>query len=112
MGALMRLQAVEPSAAKLHGALLVAQRAADAIHQRALAGPIGSDEPQTFTGRNRERNIFQCNKAAKALAQIFDFEERRCGAAVGIGGASHAHGTCPGISASTCRRPTKSSGFR
>src|SRR5215472_7028474 len=111
MRALMRLQTIELLAAKAHRTLVVAQRAADAVHQRALARPIRSDKAQAFAGRNRERDIFQRNEAAEAFAQLVDLQERRCGAAA-CSRAVRVHGTLPGISASTRRRPTKSSGLR
>src|SRR5215469_15663253 len=104
MRALMGQQAVNSLAGETHRALLVAQRATDAIHKRALAGPVGPDQPQPFAGRDCERNIFECDEAAEALAQTVDMQERLRGTALRAASTRQmrrAHGTLPGISAST-----------
>src|SRR5579872_795358 len=116
MGALMRLEAVELLAAKTHRALLVAERAANAVHQGALARAVRPNQAQALTGGNGECNIFERHEAAETLTEIFDFQKCRCRAsragAVRIERPGGHHGTRPGISASTGRRPTKSSGLR
>src|SRR5262249_21529620 len=117
MRALMGQQPVKFLAGKTHRALLVAQRAADAIHKCTLAGSIGPDQPEPLAGRDCERNIFKRDEAAEALAQTVDSQKhlRRsalCGGVICAAEIRRAHGTFPGISASTRRRPTKSSGFR
>ena len=99
MGALMRGQAVERPAIEAHRALLVAQRAADAIDQRRFAGTVRSDEAEPLARLDRQRDIFQRDEAAEPLAEIVDVKQLR-------------HGTVPGASASIRRRPTKSSGLR
>src|SRR5580698_2692735 len=102
-GALMRGEPVKRPAVKAHRTLLVAQRTADAIDQRRFTGAIGPDQPQALTRRHGQRNIFQCDEAAETLAEIVDHEEIGDGA---------GHGTAPGASVSTRRRPTNSTGLR
>src|ERR1700719_2126375 len=75
MGALMRVKSVELTAVKMYRALLVAQRAADAIDQRALAGTVGPDETEALAGRYGKRNVFERDEAAEALAEIVDVKE-------------------------------------
>ena len=48
--ALVRGRAVEPVAVEAHRTGLVAQRAADAVDQRALAGAVRSDQADAFAG--------------------------------------------------------------
>src|SRR6516165_388913 len=117
MRALMGQQSVKFLAGKTHRALLVAQRATDAIHKCALAGSIGADQPEPLAGKDCERNIFERDEAAEAFAQTVDSQKRLRRSALRGGlicaaEISRAHGTFPGISASTRRRPTKSSGLR
>src|SRR5262249_41501014 len=96
--ALVRGRTVEQVAVEAHRTGLVAQRAADAIDQRALAGAVRSDQANAFACGYRERDVLQRDEAAEALAQPVDLEEL-------------AHGTGSGASVSTFRRPTKSSGL-
>ena len=81
-----------------HRALLVMQRAADAVDQRALAGAVRPDQAEPLAGGHVERNVLQRDEAAEAFAQVIDLEKV-------------AHGTASGESVSTRRRPTKSSGL-
>src|SRR5581483_1764016 len=109
--ALMRGEPVERAAAKTHRALLVAQRAADAIDQRALARAVRADQAEPFAGGHGERDVFQCDEAAETLAEIVDLEEVGHGADPDA--ASEAGAAVPaGASGSIRRRPTKSSGLR
>src|SRR6202023_2632140 len=102
--ALVRGEAVDGAAVETHGTLFVLQRAADAIDQRALARAVRADEAEALAGRHVERDVFQRDEAAETFAEIVDFEQVRHAAA--------GHGTDPGASVSTRRRPAKSSGLR
>src|SRR4029079_6720650 len=73
--ALVRGRAVEPLAVETHRAGLVAQRAADAIDQRALARGVGSDQADALPRGHGERDFVQRDEAAEALAQPLDLEE-------------------------------------
>src|SRR5271154_3779082 len=102
MGALMGGKPVDLAAIEAHTAFLVAQRTADAIDQRTLAGAVRPDQAEALTGRYREQNVFKRDKAAEPLAEIIDLKQ------IGVGAG---HGADPGASVST-RRPTNSSGLR
>src|SRR3990170_957657 len=56
----------------MHRADLVVHRAANAVHQRALARSIRPDEPNALAGVHRETDPAECDEAAEALAQIVD----------------------------------------
>src|ERR1700675_2638291 len=100
----MRGEAVDGPAVETHRTLLILQRAADAIDQRALARAVRTDEAEALAGGHVERDVFQRDETAEAFAEVIDFEQVRHAAA--------GHGTDPGASVSTRRRPTKSSGLR
>src|ERR1700733_11711108 len=105
MGTLMGFEAIQRMAVEANAALLIAQRAADAIDQRRLAGAVRPDQAEPLARRDRERNVVERDKAAETLAEIFDLKE------IGLC-AGTVHGTVPGASGSTRRRPTNSSGLR
>src|SRR5271170_2015649 len=109
MGALMREKPIKLAAVEVDRALLVVQRAADAIDQSRFTRAVRPDQAEPLARRDGERNAFECDKAAEALAEILDLEEigSRGGGCAGDGG----HGADSGAAASTRRRPTKSSGF-
>src|SRR5580700_9841276 len=96
-------EAVDGMAVETHRALLVPQRAADAIDQRRLARAVRADEAEALAGRDRKRDVLQRDEAAEAFAEVIDFKQ------VGL---IARHGTDPGASVSARRRPTKSSGLR
>src|SRR5665213_1097870 len=83
MGTLMRGKPVKLTAIEPHVALFVAQRAADAVDQRALAGAVGSDQAEALARGDVQRNVFQRDETAKAFAEIVDLKQ------VGVG-AGHA----------------------
>ncbi len=68
-GALMRRQSVQRMPVEPHLAAIVAQRAAQAIDQRALAGAIRTDQPQPLTGRHTQFDIGQRDEPTEAFAQ-------------------------------------------
>ena len=70
--ALMRGQTVERAAGKANAARLVAQRAAHAVHQRALARAVGADEPDAFAVLDGELDRLQRDETAETLAEIGD----------------------------------------
>ena len=76
MGALMGFEPVELSAVEMHGALLVVQRAADAIDQRRFAGAVRPDQAEPLAGRDRQRNLVERDEAAETLAEIVDLQKR------------------------------------
>src|SRR6266702_4189791 len=75
--ALERRISVELDALELDRAGLVAQRPAQAIDQRALAGAVGPDQPDPLAGRNRDSVVFERHETAEPFAEILDFEQRR-----------------------------------
>src|ERR1700730_626979 len=102
--ALMGGKAIDGAAVETHGALFVLQRAADAIDQGALARAVWADEAEAFAGGHVERDVLQRHETAEAFAEIVDFKQ--------VGHVAFSHGTDPGRSVSTRRRPTKSPGLR
>src|SRR5580704_8571142 len=72
----MRDQSVERLAVEDHGAGLVVQGAAEAIDQGRLARAVGADQPQPLAARDRQIDAVERDKAAKALAEARDFEQR------------------------------------
>ena len=76
-GALMGGQSVDPLAGKGHAAVLVAQRAADAIDERRLSGTVRADEAEPFALGDGKVDRIERDEAAEALADAFHLEERR-----------------------------------
>src|SRR5690348_9471706 len=72
----MRDQPVERMAVEQHAAGLVAQGAAEAVYQRALAGAVRADQPKPLARRDRQIDAFERDEAAKALADPADGEDR------------------------------------
>src|SRR5258708_5759966 len=76
---------------------LVVQCAAQAVDQRALAGPIWSDQAEAFAEGDRTIDIVERDKAAEPLAQTADFEDRP------RGGEVRAHAAALSRSAASSR---------
>src|SRR5262245_50683231 len=82
MRALVRLEPVHCPPIEVNASRLVAQRAADAVDERALAGAIGPDEAQTLAAGDGEVDAVQRDEAAELLAHARDFQERLAHAAL------------------------------
>src|ERR1700728_1636221 len=95
--ALMRARALKRMAVEADRPRLVAQRTADAIDERALAGAIGADQAHAFARAHRKGNILQRHEAAEALAELVDLQ--KCG-----------HGGGP-ASTPSLRRPSRPVGL-
>src|SRR5437660_10831749 len=65
--ALVRRIAVELQAVELDRAGLIAQRPAQAIDQRALAGAVGPDQADPLAGRDGEADAFERHEADESL---------------------------------------------
>src|SRR5216684_668419 len=75
-GALMRGEPVHDAAVELDAAAVVAQRAAEAVDQRALARAVGADEADALAGADREADGVERGEAAEMLAEVLHLEER------------------------------------
>src|SRR5947207_522829 len=75
-GALMRDQAVERMPVEDDAAGLVAQGAAEAIDQGALAGTVRANQAEPLAGRDAQIDAFQRDETAEALADSADSEDR------------------------------------
>src|SRR6185437_12114060 len=73
--ALMRGKAVHRPTIEMDAAAVVAQRPAQAIHQRALAGAVGPDEADALAGADGEPDPVERGEAAEVLAEALDLEE-------------------------------------
>ena len=72
-GALVCEQAIDRLAVEAHCPGFVAQRAADAIDEGRLAGPVGPDEPDAFPFADGKVDVLQGHKTPEPLAQPRDF---------------------------------------
>src|SRR5882724_2280959 len=78
-GALVRGEPVHGGAIEAHGARLVAQRAADAVDQRRLAGAVRANEAEPLAGLDRQVDAVERHEAAEAFADVVDLEQRSHG---------------------------------
>src|SRR5438105_2548872 len=69
----------ESPAIEAHGARLVAQRAADAVDQRRLAGAVRANEAEPLAGLDRQVDAVERHEAAEAFADVVDLEQRSHG---------------------------------
>src|SRR6187401_1292944 len=76
MGALVGGESIHGVTVETHCAGLVLQRSAHAVDQRRFAGAVGPDQADALARLNRQIDIFQCDEAAEAFAQVFDLEQR------------------------------------
>src|SRR5713101_9759829 len=76
-GALVGRHAVEPAAVEHDAAAVVVQCAGEAVDQRALARAVGPDQTEPLAGLDRDVDVFERHKTAKAFAQPGDFEDWR-----------------------------------
>src|SRR6185437_178380 len=90
---LVRGHAVDGFPREGHGPSLVTQRAADAIHQRALAGAVRSDQTDAFALRDNEVDGIERDETAEALADLIDPQNR----------SAHA---CDLLRTQSCHKPT------
>src|SRR6185437_8876083 len=74
-GALMRREAVHRPAIEADAAAVVAQRAAQAVDQRALARAVGPDEADALAGADGKPDPIERGEAAEMFAEILDLEE-------------------------------------
>src|SRR6516225_6729905 len=74
--ALVCRQAVDCAAVEGDIAAIMVQRAAEAIDERALARAVRPDQPEPLTAIDGEVDAFERDKAAKALAEPADLEQR------------------------------------
>src|ERR1700722_6810737 len=65
----MRREPVQRMAGEPHLSGIIAQRAAEAVYERALAGPIGTDQPQALAVRHAQFDIRQRHESTEAFAQ-------------------------------------------
>src|SRR5437763_4650054 len=72
----MRDQPVERFAVEGDAAGLVAQGAAQAVDESALAGAVRSDQPDPLALGNRQIDVLQRDKAAEPLAEAADRKQR------------------------------------
>src|SRR5215813_8577183 len=75
-GALVGRQAVDRTPIEDDIATVVVQHAGEAIDERALARAVGADQPEPLAVRDGEVDALQRDKAAKALAESADLEDR------------------------------------
>src|SRR5690348_8816024 len=73
----MRGEAIDRRPVETHRAGIVAQRAAEAIDQRALAGAVGADQPEPRPRVHLEIDGIERREAAEALREVLDLKERR-----------------------------------
>src|SRR5438105_8366542 len=71
----MRDEAVEPLAVENHRAGFVAQRAADAVDQRALARSVRPDQAQPFARPDIQIDSVKRYESAEALGESRDFQK-------------------------------------
>src|SRR5262249_31791602 len=69
-------QSIHLLAGEGDAAALVMQRAADAVDQCALAGPVGSDQADTLAIGDVEVDRVERDEAAETLAQLADLQQR------------------------------------
>src|SRR5689334_5910273 len=77
----MRGQPLQRLAVEADGALLVAQRATDAVDQRALAGAVGADQPQPLARRHVDLDGVERDETAEPLAHAGDLQQHAHGRA-------------------------------
>src|SRR6516162_202790 len=75
--ALVCRQAVDCAAVKGDIAAVVVQCTGKAVDQRTLARAVRPDQPEPLTGIDGEIDALERDKAAKALAETADLEQRR-----------------------------------
>jgi len=63
-------------AGETDGARVRALDAHDELHHGGFAGTVRPDQPQDFSGRDRERHVLDCDQATEPLGQAGDFEQR------------------------------------
>src|SRR3974390_3225443 len=73
--ALVRGHSVEWLAVEQHAAVLVAQRAANAIDEGRLARPVRTDEAESLALRDVDIDAVECDEAAEALAELANLQE-------------------------------------
>src|SRR5688572_9266369 len=69
-------QAIERLAVEQDAAGFVVQRAAQAVHQSALAGSVRPDQPEALAVGDAQVDILERDEAAKRLAEPVDGEDR------------------------------------
>src|SRR6185312_9022331 len=74
--ALIGRHAVERVAVETHAAAIVLQRAGEAVDQRALARPVGTDEADALAFFDIERDVVERDEAAEMLAEATNLEQR------------------------------------
>src|ERR1035437_8779119 len=79
MQALMGGQPIDSLAVEIDGAGFVLQRAADAIHQRALARAVRPDQSEPLARLHLERDAVERDEAVEMLADIVDVQQRAHG---------------------------------
>src|SRR5690348_13633277 len=75
--ALMGGEAIDGGAIEVDTPSIVPERAAEAIHQRALAGAVGPDESEPRADGHLEIDSVECRETAEALREVLDLEQRR-----------------------------------
>ena len=89
--ALVRSRAVEHVAVEMHRACFVPQRAADAVHQRALAGAVGSNQPDHARPRATDKEMLsRATNPPKRLPRLLTLEQFAHGAASGTSASIRA----------------------
>src|SRR6266851_1317765 len=73
---LVSREAVKSPPAEEDTAAVVVQCTGEAVDERALARPVGSDQAEPLAGLGSEVDAFECHEPAKAFAEPADFEDR------------------------------------
>src|SRR6476469_3750552 len=76
MRALVGGQSVHGMAIEMHAALLVLQSAANAVDEGAFPRTVRADQPEPFARLHFKLDAIERNKAAEALADVVDVQQR------------------------------------
>src|ERR1700744_5634411 len=76
-GAQMRRQARDVLVAKHNGVGFGTERAGNAVDQRGLAGPVGTDQAEALARPNIDADVVERGEAAEPLGQPGDPQQRR-----------------------------------
>src|SRR5215471_963536 len=74
--AFVRGKPIHRVAVEMHAALFVLQGTANAVHQSAFTGAVGTDQSDPFALLHLKLDAIKCNEASEPLADIADVQKR------------------------------------